>query len=373
MRKTIFIITIVFALFSCAVETKVDRGKTVIVDYTDNYIKMSEFSDNYNTICLFPSSNDGVINKIDRVAISDSLVYVLDRHVNQIMSFTKEGKFISSTKKYIGKGHNEYIGLIDAAFDLNKGLIYVLCDSPYCIMVFDTNLVLKDKITLDFYVDEAVVAGEYLYCLRKNNNDRDRYEILKMNIKSLGTTYEVICSSKNNVIGLKGMGKSLTVNNDTVYVSFPFTHQIYKIFDGEVCSKYIIDFGENLASDLNKNLSYQEFLKHNSNKEWIIQNITIDDSQIYFNTNRYYFYKINRESNKCIAYRELINDNFPVSSTNIIPSQSRNNILVLEILPELAEKYINHVVKNKVRVNNNIFKQMEECAKSGNPMLVIRE
>lgn len=42
-----------------------------------------------------------------------------------------------------GRGHNEYIRVIDASIDEKDKKLYVHCDAPYQMMIFDLDLNLE--------------------------------------------------------------------------------------------------------------------------------------------------------------------------------------------------------------------------------------
>ena len=87
----------------------------------------------------------------------------MDRGGNKIIMYDRNGRFLKSTAKMEGRGHNEYIRVIDASIDEKDKKLYVHCDAPYQMMIFDLDLNLEKIIPMDYYMGEIAIEGNQLY------------------------------------------------------------------------------------------------------------------------------------------------------------------------------------------------------------------
>ena len=139
------------------------------------------------------------IGNIDKIVISDSLLFILDKDLaRKMMCFSvNTGKFLCEIGE-IGSGHNEYISISDFNIDEENKLIYALCNRKNVYTyTFDGKLTEKREIpfyaenmeylnrcfyfmTTDYNVGELVVTNEKLHVLMNyfTNNDRiDHVEV----------------------------------------------------------------------------------------------------------------------------------------------------------------------------------------------------
>ena len=116
----------------------------------------SSFLKSYEIVALSDSVPEALIKFPDRILFAEDRIFVVDRFGNKVLS----------TASMTGKGHNEYIRLMDAAMDKEGRTLYVHCDAPYQIMVFDFDLNLKEVVQTDYYMDEMVADGRFIYGIR---------------------------------------------------------------------------------------------------------------------------------------------------------------------------------------------------------------
>lgn len=110
----------------------------------------SSFLKSYEIVALSDSVPEALIKFPDRILFAEDRIFVVDKADNKLLMFDREGNFLKSTASMVGKGHNEYIRLMDVAMDKESRTLYVHCDAPYQIMVFDFDLNLKEVVQTDF-------------------------------------------------------------------------------------------------------------------------------------------------------------------------------------------------------------------------------
>ena len=101
----------------------------------------SSFLKSYEIVALSDSVPEALIKFPDRILFAEDRIFVVDKADNKLLMFDREGSFLKSTASMVGKGHNEYIRLMDVAMDKESRTLYVHCDAPYQIMVFDLSLI----------------------------------------------------------------------------------------------------------------------------------------------------------------------------------------------------------------------------------------
>ena len=334
-------------------------------------IALSSFADTLQIIQLMDDGNASVINEIDRVLFTDNRLFVLDRLGNKIVSFDKSGKYIASTVEYIGRGSNEYIHLSDAALDEKRRCIYVYCDTPMSILVFDYDLNLLKKEDVDFLAHEIMVDNESLLFLSSNAKKIYNYELIALNKNNLQSKPRTLLSTGETVPGLIGMGKYLCkAHNGDCYVSMPFQPYIYQISNGEIINEYYIDFKDTWYDG--KTSNRVSFLEHNDDKNWSITNIVSNDSLLYFNTNNPNWFVANLEAMDCHSFSFLKNDIISYVSSHILPTQGVPDCIVYQIYPYMINAFIKNVERyglpHNLKRNYEIARRYES---ENNPLIIL--
>lgn len=356
-------------LISCTIQQK--QGEIVHVKSHKNELQASSFIDTLEIIQLTDEVNEAVINEIDRVFFIEDQIFVLDRLGNKIVSFDKSGKYIASTVKYIGRGSNEYTHLSDAALDEKKRCIYVYCDTPMSILVFDYDLNLLKKENVDFLAHEIMVDNESLLFLSSNAKKIYNYELIALNKNNLQSKPRTLLSTGETVPGLIGMGKYLCkAHNGDCYVSMPFQPYIYQISNGEIINEYYIDFKDTWYDG--KTSNRVSFLEHNDDKNWSITNIVSNDSLLYFNTNNPNWFVANLEAMDCHSFSFLKNDIISYVSSHILPTQGVPDCIVYQIYPYMINAFIKNVERyglpHNLKRNYEIARRYES---ENNPLIIL--
>ena len=111
---------------------KKDKAKTSFIwnctEISPDSFDIASLHQDYALIPL-QLTNSSTVGMIDKVAFSDSIVFVLDcRTATGLFAFNaKDGTFIKRIGD-IGNGHGEYRELHDFSIDEERKCIYVLCE-----------------------------------------------------------------------------------------------------------------------------------------------------------------------------------------------------------------------------------------------------
>ena len=374
--KNCFYLLAFILLVSCSTVVTVSDSDicNVSVDYCDEtLLGKSLLTGEHHIIPLSAPVDEAIIKEIGDVIFAGGRIFVADRAGNKVVAFDGSGKYIASTERMIGKGHNEYIRMADAVADSKDKKVYVFCDAPYCVVVLDFDLRFIKKISLDYYVQEVAMDKSFIYGLKLGDDEDSAPKVIAIDKNDIQKTPKTILTTDKYVRGvLMGLGKTLVSFNDTVYASLPLDNRICKIADGQVKAIYDIDFGGRAANSVYDNLNYNVFLKRNKDSDWIIQNMTGSDSLMLFNTNSRYTYVIEKHSGKCRAYPSYDNEYFPFSSSLMLPAQGLSEEVVYEMSQDKIKDYIeSRKRKGKSIMPLSLEASMKDCDWNGNPVLVV--
>ena len=345
----------------------------VEVDFHEEPYMTSSFLDKFQLIPLGTPSRESVISHIERLLFADDRIFVVDRISNKVLAFDNHGTFVASTERLIGKGHNEYVRMIDAGVDEESRKLYVHCDAPYQMIVLDFDLNVEKVIPMDYYIREMAVDNEWVYGLRRNSKGDSGYEIVATRKDSLNQPPQILYSTSVEVRGRMTMGKSLTSGGGSIFVSIPFDNKLLKIKDGGIVRTYAIDFGDKGLSKhpIDEDMSPDFFSRHYRDIYWSIVNISGADSLLLFNTNKITQFILNQKTNECHGYERIRQDKLPFSTSYITPSCGLKNGVAYEIDAKIASKFFGQMEEtgtNMETMSTNTIRQLDP---DGNPLIIV--
>lgn len=363
-------------LVSCHSTNYVRNEKDIHVNIIKNgqSLTYSSFLKGYKVIALSDSTPEALIKFPDRLIFADNRIFVMDRGSNKVLMFDGTGKFLRSTAKMVGKGHNEYIRVIDAALDKKDKKLYVHCDAPYQMMVFDLNLNLKNIIRMDDYMREIAVDGDYIYGISYNDQGKSGHRLVATNKYQPDTKATTVVSYDNAVYGRWTMGKSLMpCSNGGVYVSLPFDTHIYKVEEGEITESYNMDFGAEglIENPIRKGSTPQWFDRNSRDLNWSIVNMTGNDSIMLFNTNREYAFIMDMHRQECNGYLNWHNDMLPFSCSRIIPTSGIKNGVVYLLFSNSIADALKQAEKKGSLLPPALAEIKEKFNPDGNPLIIV--
>lgn len=365
---------ICFLCMSCK-QTTQGTMHDIKVEFNNSYSfqKASRFFDcEYELIQLDAPTNQGVIKSIERILFAGENIVVVDRLGNKLLLFDRTGNFVTSTSNHIGRGHHEYIRFLDAALDEKDKKIYMYCDAPYQIMVFDYNLNLIDCTSLDFLAFEIAVDSTYVYLTRYDESGERKFDLVAIDKENLQMKPHLICKGVQGVRGLNGIGKSLNMSNGYVYFNVPFKYDIYKIKSAQIIETFAMDFGNKEITNIEtKELRPTEFISEYPKHIWSLQNFCVTDSVIMYRANTPHYFFINTKNYECIVYDEILNDVLPIFNSMTIPTQGKKGAIVYEARPELIERFLNHMKDdNHSKSYDSKMELVKNYTLASNPLII---
>lgn len=371
IRKFIAVSVTLLFLYSCSTSSECP---TSIIQVSSDYdISCSNDSTLYEFSELFSFHSDvadGFVKRIDRMLFANHRIYVVDREANKVAVYDEDGVFLKSTSQYIGNASDEYIRLMDATTD--GKYIYVCCDAPYKILIFDKELNPVESIALDMYLDEIACDGKYLYGIRPCEENTGAHELVAYKLDRLNDAPISVLPPTPSVRGRKIMGKNLTCADGQIYVSMPFDTNLYIIMNGRIASRYKLDFGEAGLSDNSfpQDISPEKFDASYDKTVWGVVNLNVSDSLYLFNSNLGHTYVIRRCDMSSGGHITILNDDFPIFASGIVPSVGSGHevrFILNEILVgALLKEYDKNV--QKMPILKEIKRRFEQ---DGGPLIAV--
>lgn len=348
------------------------EAEPIKVNFADSILKGSHILKGSKAIAFSAKDDNALIVNVNRILVGKGRCFVMDRQGNQLIAFNENGDFIATTKKIEGEGPNDYIRIMDATIDNTAQKIYVHCDAPYCIMVFDMNLQLLENISLDYYMTEIASDDNFIYGLRMKSASEKGYELLALDKTNLSDKPTLILESSKIIYGIEAFGKSLTSYSQGINVCFPFDNVIYQISNKEITACYPMNFGTkgvgyNDIKDMDAN---QFFNSPYRQKIWSVVNVYSSDSTVLFGCNDLYFFVLDVASQKCDGFSSFRNDLMPYSATQTIPVDGLDNTYAYQC----PSKYVGRIKEHiEEKMDAGMKKILDEYNEEDNPVIILCE
>ena len=293
------IISIALLFVSCAnTNYSFDVKKIGISDKNTIEIVDTMFFDCIREIVL-ETNTDCVISDIEKILQHDTLLYIKDIRQNKLFIFSQNGRHLHTIKD-IGRGHGEYISLIDVAVDNAENEILLLVE-PHGIMHYTLYGDFKYKESLGCPYTDICCDSNYYY-LRKEtyaNNKMANYSVTIINKRS---------KDKKDVLELKeeyapfcSIGPRIYDNGDRLYFTRFFDNIIYRLKDGDVTPEFSIDFNNYEFPSENKRISCSDlFDLANKNKYiYAVSKLKTGKRFVMLSSNLFDTSIIDMETDKC--------------------------------------------------------------------------
>jgi len=354
------------------VEESQSAPTSIQVNYVKDVLRGSHILKESKAIALSSRNDDALIVKINRLLVGENRYFVMDRYGNQLIAFDGNGEFVATTKRLEGQGPDNYVRIIDAAIDNKAQKVYVHCDAPYCIMVFDMNLQLLEKISLDYYMQEIADDDKYIYGIQIKPVPDLGYQLLALDKTDLSASPVTIIDSSKNLNGVGFSGKSLTSSCRGVNVCLPFDNVIYQLSNKEIIASYPMDFGTNGVDyddikDMNTNQFFNSPFRQ---KVWSLVNVYETDSTLFFGCNDLYSFVLDKSSKECTGFSSSHNDLMPYSDTQTIPVDGLEHTYAYSC-PSKYVKGIKGRLEEKMGVGMKTI--LDKYDEEDNPVIILCE
>lgn len=374
--KLYYFLVLLYMLMSCKTA---ESPVSVSVTYTDSKVKLSDIAYDYDII-QFESSAESAIGSIKKLSFMHDVVYVLDKQNNCILSFDRNGRFLNTSKKLMGKAKGEYISIEDMAVDEETSMLYVYCDRPNKILILDSHLELVREKPLSVFPIEITVCGQYLYCYCYEHDDIRKRSLVRMDKDMEYDDVEILYQTSETIPGVDTFGASLCGNGtDRVDFCTPFMNTIISR-KGEVVTTHYLDFGNKWFSyEGSEKMQPREFFRNNDDRIWAIKNLCAGERCAIFTTNQSSVFVYDVEEHRCICYKGIVNNMLPLNSPFVVSSQRKDGHVafcipvssVLHIKEEREQIFPLFEQKYDCRVDSVVESMIDRYTEASNPIVVV--
>lgn len=332
-------------------------------------VKASDYLSDMRAISLSNQPDEAIINTMSKVCLDEKKIVVLDNSLNKVLLFDSKGRFIKSTKRMIGRGKEEYIQLRDVAIDDTNGNIYVYCEVPNKLLIFDENLHLLESINMSIFTLEFTIWGEYAYFYCFDPSDSRKRQVIRYAKNNIGENGVPVVTTESTMHGVDIFGHSLT-NNGGCFFCVPFQNVMKEILHDGTMKSYSIEFGDDWKS-LDNSSKQDLYDLQSTEKHWMLKNACASDSLLLFNTNESGTFVVDRSHEKCHLYDRMNNDYVPFSTSLMVPLQCKEGRVAFLILPSAIKNYQESMRDAKPFPNSELKEVVESYKDDSNPLLIL--
>ncbi len=242
MKRSVLLF-LCFIMLSCS-KTGEPVGNLDIINVDINEMSsIDEFVCGGSKYICLDSSENCLIEKVDKVMISQDTLFVMDRSRRTVFVFSaNDGRFINKISK-TGRGPGEYVDLSDC--DIWRGLIYILSYPDQKLNVYSPKGELIKGIELPNQYSKLKVVDEGKVWLYAENSNSDLYNFAQLDMAS-GAIDVKFDPFAENCGYHKDVSPFCGQCEDCLYVGKYFDSRIYALSDHEY--KPIYDLSLNLQN-----------------------------------------------------------------------------------------------------------------------------
>ncbi|HYQ56512.1 MAG TPA: 6-bladed beta-propeller, partial [Draconibacterium sp.] len=203
-----------------------------------------------------------LVSEITQMEVMDDKIFILDWKLNSLLVFNIHGKFLNRIGT-VGRGPGEYIRPRHFFINKDEALVKVFDAPTMKLMCFNYNGTLIKEIKLNYYltaIGDLPTGGYWGYCSNVANDTDSSKEYLKfITFKPNGEVNQFVDGIKNpDRVNYTNTYISCVADGSVSFVE-PYLPNIYWLKDGEIVTKYKIDYSGHFLS--NKMLKKVEDIK----------------------------------------------------------------------------------------------------------------
>ena len=245
-------ITVIFIIIIFASSCNISHNSVNLISVNPGQTEHSpdSFFDKGYTITL-ETTKENLIAKIDKIEMTDSKLYILDKRKNTINIFDKKGFYVSTINK-MGQGPNEYTYISD--FAVSDSLIYILSRANKKIFVYNNSGIFSRSYKLDDYYDYFYLNGNDIF-LYSNYSNNGLFNIIlsKIDNDKITPTNKLLPFIKNQNFSYSPSPFNANENGDLLLCQ-QFDNSIYSLEKKSIINKYKVEFNtkEKIPTDFEK-------------------------------------------------------------------------------------------------------------------------
>lgn len=308
-----FTVIIIMIFFASSCKKNHDNISSISVNPSQTEYSPDSFFVKSYSIAL-ETTKENLIAKIDKIEMTDTKLYILDKRKNTINIFDKKGFYFSKINK-MGQGPNEYIYISD--FAVKDSLIYILSRANKKIFVYNNLGIFTRSYKLDDYYDYFYLNGNDIILYSNYSNDK-LYNIIISHFddNKISPSNKLLPFVKNQNFSFFPSPFNATENGNLFFCQ-QFDNNIYSLDKNSITNVYNVKFStkENIPTDFEK-IGFAKIYDDYANKSVVtrISYVQKNNNSLYlrykFEYNNY-ITKVDTRTFSSKTFKLEFNKNFP--------------------------------------------------------------
>lgn len=370
------IINILFTsiLTSCFSSNVINEAtKSVTINYNGGVVSDSTIFDKSTYFAVRDKRID--FGSIDRVWCSGDTLFLPNGRKNEIVLMNTHGAYLSTINRQ-GRGHGEYIQLIDFAIDEKSSHLMCLC-SPSSIYIYDYNGNFISKKELKHYYSEISIDSSFVYlrCITDIEEKQCDFTIDAFNKENWESTH--LLPVEKEYAPHCNLGRTMFSNSGFCNLTRKFDRNMYRMKNGEVYVEY--DFLPNKYTLIPKDekIIYEctDLLNlcMKDKKIYGFSNIVHQEDFLMFSTNLWDIVIANKKD--CNRLSNVMNSKLNIPLRLFRPIEGNGAYQVLFYLQEHEIASIKRIIsenqKAKEATKQELIKLIDEADSQGGQILFL--
>lgn len=243
--RFIGLLSLFYLFISCNENAKnSDRGEVIMIDNIES--KKILISDIVEEVKFFKLETDSfLVGEITDLCVYDSVMFFYDRLTWNLTAYDLQNKSVIHTINNRGNGPFEYVK--PHALYVDGNYLYLLDSSVRKIICYSHSLEPKNEIHVDFAASDFIKVNDgFLLCSVLPEPSLDFHKIIYVDMDGK-VIKSYIHTHRYGMI----LGKSFVQDEKSdVYVTYPYSNQIYQWDNGKLLGSYYTDYGKlNIPED----------------------------------------------------------------------------------------------------------------------------
>lgn len=314
-------------------------------------------------IVFLETNIESLVQEVSKVLVSDSNVWVFDRKTSKVSKFNYRGGFIKNLQS-IGRGPREYRKILDCVIDNERKELFVLCEYPYKIYVYDYDFnFIREIVNNRLYLEIAVLEDK-IYC-RSSPMSNDKMNAFHVEVKDrcsgdvLDYILPIITKGNKGKVDYQNISVdrgSLLTNGKELLISIPDRNFVYALKDKDYAGpKY----------------TFSELSTTDDHQVKGIYNFVETDTYLFFKNNST-FCVANKDTNNLVKYEYGVFTYIFDGAMDRLVSSNYKDGLVFSVYPDFLLRVRNMILDHadeEMELNYKMLNFASNITENSNPVL----
>ena len=361
----------IISLFGC-IESKQPTDANIevikIPETPEEKVQSTEYFNNYEIIPLETNSNS-LLSSIDKIALFDSKIYILDDNVNTLYIFSEKGEFLNKIN-HQGKGPNEYLSVSYFSIDEPNRQLILFCDRPGKYMFYNLEGGFMNEVNVDVIDRTFEVLGDHIIQFNYRNPVY-KYYFSVYKRPSLEFIYEKM-KIPDYVRDYSSQGTIYPNSNQSLHTYFysPLDYNIFKVTQDGITVGYRLDFQKNNIPEsfFDRNIPPKQLYQTCKSEGYgfYISNFRETDDYIIFKYEPSIMVIYNKIEKSSRAIKTMMNPSIGVDIGNYFAHEGKGN----DIITIHTSQMLKHFLTDDILPDKNMQELVSKLEYSDNPVLI---